>query len=312
MNTNVPPLSQPSRPGSTAGKSACRVPDRVPGHVNDHGITVRRVSGLREYDECVRIERETWGDQFTELVSATVLRISQEVGGVTAAAFDPDGRMLGFVFGMTGIRDGELAHWSDMLAVRPEAQHLGIGTRLKHYQRELLLEIGVGRMYWTYDPLVSRNAHLNLVRLGARVAEYKVNYYGEDTGSVIHAGLGTDRFILTWDLVPRSDVPATFRPLPADTPLVNSMQPGTGIPAIHDLPDSPMVRVAIPKDIFAELARDPVAAHAWRDTTRRAFCHYLGAGYTVLTFERDSTNEGGTYYLQHTEPRTDLNPSTRA
>lgn len=275
-------------------------------------INVRRVETLAEYDECVRIERETWGDQFTEVVSATILRIAQEVGGVTAAAFDPDGRMLGFVFGMTGVRDGELAHWSDMLAVRPEAQHLGIGTRLKHYQRELLLEIGVGRMYWTYDPLVSRNAHLNLVRLGARVVDYKVNYYGEDTGSVVHAGLGTDRFIVTWDFAPRPDVLASLSPLPADAPIINPLQPGTGIPAIHDLPDSPVVRIAIPKDIFAELACDPDAAHAWRHTTRRAFCHYMGAGYNVLTFERDNTNEGGTYYLQHTKQRTDPNSSTRA
>lgn len=279
-------------------------------------IGVRRVATLAEYDECVRIQRETWGDQFTEMVSATVLRIAQEVGGVTAAAFDAEGRMLGFVFGLTGVRDGELAHWSDMLAVRPEAQHLGLGTRLKQYQRALLLETGVGRMYWTYDPLVSRNAHLNLVRLGARVADYKVNYYGEDTGSVMHAGLGTDRFIVIWDLIPCPDSPASLPPLPADAPIVNLVQPGTGIPAIHDLPDSPMVRIAIPTDIFAELACSPVAAHAWRDTTRRAFCHYMGAGYKVLTFERDSINQGGTYYLQHTgphaEPSTDPNPSGRA
>lgn len=269
-------------------------------------VHVRRVATLAEYDECVRIERETWGDQFTEQASATILRIAQEVGGVTAAAFDATGRILGFVFGLTGVRNGELAHWSDMLAVRPEAQHLGIGTRLKQYQRDLLLEIGVRTMYWTYDPLVSRNAHLNLVRIGARVLEYRINYYGENTGSVVHAGLGTDRFIVAWNLAHApGEEDVSDQPLPSDAPIVNAARPGTGIPVIHGLPDVPAVRIAIPKDIFAVLARDPAIAAAWRNTTRRALSHYLDAGYRVSTFRRASADAPGTYYLQ----RTDKNPT---
>ncbi len=62
------------------------------------------------------------GEPVHESVPATILRISQEVGGVTAAAFDADEHMLGFVFGITGLRDGELAHWSDLLAVRVTAR----------------------------------------------------------------------------------------------------------------------------------------------------------------------------------------------
>ena len=76
--------------------------------------------------------------------------------------------MLGFVFGMTGVQDGRLVHWSDLLAVRPEARDRGLGRRLKLYQRSLVAELGVTRMLWTYDPLVARNAHLNLNALGAR------------------------------------------------------------------------------------------------------------------------------------------------
>ncbi|MGI8547070.1 MAG: hypothetical protein ACR2M1_07010 [Gemmatimonadaceae bacterium] len=266
-----------------------------------NGVSIRRVETLAEYDECVAIERETWGDQFTEQASATILRIAQEVGGVTAAAFNSTGRMLGFVFGLTGIRNGELAHWSDMLAVRPEAQQLGIGMRLKQYQRDLLLEIGVRTMYWTYDPLVSRNAHLNLVGIGARVREYRINYYGTNTGSVVHAGLGTDRFIVAWDLAHMPEAVAPHPLLPGDAPVVNAVRPDTGMPVIHDLPNVPVVRIAIPKDIFAVLARDPAIAAAWRDTTRRALSHYLDAGYRVTTFRRDSADANGTYYLQRAD-----------
>jgi len=256
-------------------------------------ILIRRVETLAEYDECVRIERETWGETFTEMVSATVLRITQEMGGVTAAAFDASGAMLGFVFGITGVRFGELAHWSDMLAVRPHAQNLGLGTRLKHFQRDQLVPLGVRRMYWTYDPLVARNAHLNLQRLGARAAEYRVNFYGEDTGSVVHAGLGTDRFIIDWEFASAGPREITPRP---DAPIANPTD-GSGTPATIELPDADAVRILIPPDIHAVLASTPAVAHQWRATTRRAFEWYLGRGYRVAGFDRGDSSGFPAYII---------------
>ncbi|HSU97889.1 MAG TPA: hypothetical protein VLI40_11710 [Gemmatimonadaceae bacterium] len=254
-------------------------------------VIIRRVSTLPEYDECVVIERETWGSQFAEVVPTTILRIAQEVGGVTAAAFAPDGTMLGFVFGITGVRDGELAHWSDMLAVRVGARDMGLGKKLKAYQRDLLLEIGVRRMYWTYDPLVARNAYLNLMQLGARVVEYRTNFYGEDTGSVMHGALGTDRFIVVWQLDregPRDDHPDMGDW--TNTPLIDEVLPDS-------LPDDARVRVAIPNDIFAVLDADPKRAVQWRETTRTALTTYLNRGYSVLGFLRGNDTERGTYLL---------------
>jgi predicted GNAT superfamily acetyltransferase len=254
-------------------------------------VTIRRVETLAEYDECVAIERETWGDGFTEAVPATILRIAQEVGGVTAAAFDRDGTMLGFVFGITGIRDGVLSHWSDILAVRPAARDMGLGKRLKAFQRSVLLDAGVTVMYWTYDPLVSRNAFLNLEQLGARVAEYRPDFYGENTGSVMHAALGTDRFIVRWQLdSPRG--PRTSDPAWADAPVL-------GCAPAAQLPDAPRVRIAIPNDIFTVLEADPVSAHAWRASTRRAFMWYLQHGYSITGFDRADGTEPAMYLLQH-------------
>lgn len=263
-------------------------PPEQPATLGD--VTIRRVASLSEYEECVAIERETWGSQFTESVPATILRISQEVGGVTAAAFSKDGNMLGFVFGITGVREGKLAHWSDLLAVRVGARDMGLGKRLKAYQRELLLQIGVEIMYWTYDPLVARNAYLNLERLGARVSEYRPNFYGDDTGSVIHAALGTDRFIVAW----RLDAPLHSRPVAcewSDTPLVDEKSRGI-------LPDGSRVRIAIPDDIFAVLESDPSVAAQWRAVTRRAFMTYLDRGYSVAGFARGSDGAPGAYLLQ--------------
>ena len=250
-------------------------------------VELRRLASQEDYAAAVALQRETWGDQFAELVPATMMQVVQKIGGVAAGAF-AGRRLLGFVFGITGVRDGRLVHWSDMLAVRPEARDAGLGRRLKHFQRELLRPLGVETIYWTYDPLVARNAFLNLERLGARIDEYVVDMYGTETGSPVHEAIGTDRFVVAWDLRERgAPAPAATRDERAwrETPIV-------GVPRAP-LPDAPALRVAIPADIHAVIAADPSAAAAWRDATREAFTRYLPRGWRVVGVERD---EAGTRY----------------
>ena len=62
----------------------------------DPGVVLRRVSTSEEYDMCIRMQHDIWGDTFTEVVPTTILRVTQRIGGVTAGAFDVDGRLLGF------------------------------------------------------------------------------------------------------------------------------------------------------------------------------------------------------------------------
>lgn len=247
-----------------------------------NGVTLRRVASLAEYQECVAIQEETWGDDFRERVPAAILMVSQKLGGVCAAAFAPDGKMLGFVFGLTGPKDGTIAHWSDLLAVRTEARGAHVGERLKHFQRELAHATGATVMYWTFDPLVARNAHLNLVRLGARVAEYKVNMYGNNTGSPLHGALDTDRIVARWDLTvnrPASEDP----PARAGGEFAVRPAEGDNIPAASDLPDAAVIRIAVPLDVESLPHESRVA---WRTATRRAFTHYLNRGYHVAGFQR--------------------------
>src|SRR5215210_1930783 len=145
------------------------------------GVTIRDLQTLEEYLACCELQEETWGRGFSERVPAAILRVSQKIGGVTAGAFAPDGQMIGFVFGMTGLRDGKPAHWSDMLAVREHARGHHLGDRLKHFQRERVRALGCELMLWTYDPLVARNAHFNINRLGAMPVEYVTDMYGSNT-----------------------------------------------------------------------------------------------------------------------------------
>jgi predicted GNAT superfamily acetyltransferase len=253
------------------------------------GITLRRVQTLAEYQECLAIQEETWGASFRELVPPAILMVAQKLGGVCAGAFASHGRMLGFVFGITGIRDGRLAHWSDMLAVRTEARGTHIGERLKHYQRDLVRAVGVETMYWTFDPLVARNAYLNLARLGARAIEYVPNMYGI-TGSPLHGGLPTDRVVVAWDLT-RDDghAPTSVRPGVLVNPVALD-----GLPALNGLPRAPRVRIAVPRDLEGT-PNEHLAA--WRAVTREAFLSYLARGYSVVGFRRGEPGELPYYEL---------------
>ncbi len=268
-------------------------PEREAAPLALEDLTFRSFAGAADRDACVALQKETWGADFEERVPASVIKVAQRIGGVAAGAFDPEGRMVGFVLGLTGFRDGRPVHWSKMLAVRPEARDLGLGRRLKLLQRELLLAAGVEDVEWTYDPLEARNAHLNLNRLGVEPVEYVEQMYEGDIGSKLASGIGTDRFIVRWRLRgPRVEA-ALAGALPdrperfAGTPIVDSEEDAAGEPHPRPggpYPEAPRVRIEVPRSIQDLKDRRPEEAPAWREASRRAFQHYLARGYRVAVF----------------------------
>lgn len=257
-------------------------------------ITVKELTTFEEYLECVQIQRETWGDEFEEWVPTSILKVSQKIGGIVAGAYDASGRMIGFVYGLTGYKDGVPVHWSHMLAVRNEARGLGLGKRLKLYQRELLLARGIKVAYWTYDPLVARNANLNLNALGAVVSEYVKDMYVESS-SILHRGMSMDRFIVAWHLESVRVVNAlAYQPvfdsaLYHQAPIVNTKVEGRSIvPIDRELTEGERVRIEVPGDIEAVKNESIARANEWRMNTRRAFLWYQERGYTVDGFVTDA------------------------
>ena len=257
-------------------------------------ITLRRLETLADYEACCAIQEETWGEGFRERVPIAILMVAQKIGGVTAGAFDSHGRLLGFVFGLTGLRDGRLVHWSDMLAVRTEARGRQLGARLKQYQRALVRTIGVERMLWTFDPLVARNAHFNINRLGASASEYVTDMYGANTGSVLHGTQPTDRIIIEWDLATEHTRGRTT--LGAAVPHAPVIDPVDidGVPGIAPFPETAAVRIQIPDDVQL-LDHDRRAT--WRSVTRASFLAAFERGYRVTGFERGSTGRLPAYEL---------------
>ncbi|MBT8395695.1 MAG: GNAT family N-acetyltransferase [Gemmatimonadetes bacterium] len=268
-------------------------------------LTIRPFSCLEEYEACADFQEEVWGEGFSEKVPSAILMIANRLGGLAAGAFDESGFMHGFVFGITGPVEGELVHWSDMLAVRKSGRDKGLGAYLKWYQREVMLDRGVREMRWTFDPLQGRNAHVNFNKLGIVCREYVKDMYG-DTDSPLHRGVGTDRFVAEWSLDSErvearlSEAggtaavdPTEFVSVPQVFPVVEVGDfPQPGSPDL-DLED-PRLLVAIPADIEPIMDDDLALAVRWREATREVFSHYLSRGYEVQEFFR---GEPVSFYL---------------
>lgn len=258
---------------------------------------IRAFRSQEDYKSCVALQESTWGEGFSERVPSAILQVAQRLGGVAAGAFDESGRLVGFVFGMTGVDERGVVHWSDMLAVRPGERNAGLGRRLKAHQRDVLLARGVTRMLWTFDPLQSRNAYLNLMKLGAVAREYVRDMYGE-TDSPLHRGIGTDRLVALWlmdtDRV-RTRMTGRIRRLgPGLSDAAPALEAGPGRGSTHASPgrerpelDARVVAVAIPADVDALMEEDVGLATAWRQATRRVLEPYLARGYEVRELLRD-------------------------
>ena len=270
---------------------------------------IRPFKTIEEYRECMALQEETWGYGFSERVAPAILKVAQILGGLSAGAYARDGSLAGFVFGMTGVRNGEVVHWSDMLAVRRGLRDTGLGTRLKAYQREVLLERGITKMHWTFDPLQSRNAYLNFAKLGIVVREYARDMYGE-TDSPLHSGIGTDRFIALWLMdservvrrmagEERGPGAEVLRAYPAALGVAGvgpKDPPGPGGPLLGL--EQPAVTIALPADISAIMVESMDLAVAWREATRTALTHYLDRGYEVRELVR---GERTSHYLLFVE-----------
>ncbi len=264
-------------------------------------IEVRPLKTDREFRACEEIQREIWGQLGC---SAELLRVTQKYGGVLLGSFR--GReVVGFLFAFLARRRGKLIHWSHMMAIREGFRDRGLGLRMKLLHRRLALKQGLRSICWTFDPLESRNAFLNLVRLGATVEEYAPDCYG-DFPSAIEKGLPSDRFVANWRIASRGVEHALqgkrpgLRLDPILHPVNETRLNARGFPEnvrIHWNRSERQVAVEIPAETDAMRSASLDLARRWRIETRRIFQAYLAYGYRVTRFSRMAGTSGRCFYI---------------
>jgi len=218
-------------------------------------------------------------------------------------------RLVGACVGFFGASGPSTLH-SHLAAVEPSLRTRGIGFALKVHQRAWSLSVGVQRISWTYDPLISRNAYLNITKLRADPQEYLENFYGQrDYG--ITAQLPTDRVLVTWQLGSGS-VHEACSDIRSPAPDVRALRlEGAAVLLAPDREGGPVTSadnrhrlapIGIPRDIaiLREARRD--LAEEWVRAVRRHLGDGMKAGPRPVGYARDG------YYVVDRAPAARLHP----
>src|ERR1700730_4130745 len=152
---------------------------------------------LRELEEMRELEAlfaAIWERLDEPPVNSDLLRALAHSGNYVVGARLGNRIVGGLVGWLGGVPGHELHMHSHILGVVGDSQVRGLGFELKQHQRRWCLERGIKVVEWTFDPLVGRNAHFNLTKLGAQAHQYLVNFYGEMVDG-LNAGEESDRIL---------------------------------------------------------------------------------------------------------------------
>lgn len=243
-------------------------------------ITIRECTTIEEFDGCVYLQREAFGLPDLELSPRRHLIVSRQAGGWTLGAFAGE-RMVGFVHHLAAVRreDNEIFGYSHVMAVAKDYQNKGVGARLKWAQRERALGEGRKLIKWTWDPMMARNAHFNLNRLGAVVETYADNFYGMDYNMDQALGLPSDRLSATWLL---------------DSSRVRAL--ASGSPVTIDA--EPAATVSIPSEWTALVKQDPQRAREEQARVRAEFKRAFAQKLVCAGFERGASESRYLFFHQ--------------
>lgn len=243
------------------------------------GVELRPIATLEDADQVLRVMHATWEGHGS--FPREVVRALADSGNVPYGAFDRED-LVGYVLGWAGMgaEDGLHMH-SHMLAAVPSRRHRGVGYALKLAQRAQALDHGIGVVRWTFDPLVARNALLNLHKLGAVADRFDRDHYGQMPDAV-NAGDRSDRFTVRWDL---EREPGSRHLRSGEVVLAaEGSSPGAVRP-----PTGPVALVEVPAEYGDLRSTDPEAAFAWRDASADAIEACLSAGLVAAGFDRPAS-----------------------
>ena len=293
--------------------------------------TLRILETPQEMQAVEQLQRLVWPGSETDIVPAHLLLAAAHNGGLVVGAYDGSFRgdpgekqLAGFVFGFPGLYDTpdgpRLKHCSHMLGVHPEQRGRGLGFALKRAQWQMVRYQGVDRITWTYDPLLSRNAYLNIARLGAVCNTYLRDEYGT-MRDALNRGLPSDRFQVDWWVNTQRVERRLGKGVRLKLDLAHFLAAGaqvinpthlnaSGLPHLDESryrawlddpsaegEEQPLLLVEIPSDYQALKEGDLELAKDWRLQTRLLFEALFERGYLVTDFIHLPGASSRSYYV---------------
>ena len=275
-------------------------------------LTIRELDSISDLRSAIQLEKEVWGLDDLDVTPLTTAIATRAAGAFWLGAFE-GADLAGIAYALPSLHGGRIGFHSHLLAVRESHRHSNIGHRLKLAQRERALAVGAAEISWTFDPLRSRNAHLNFAKLGAISDKYIADFYGPQTSSPLHVN-STDRLWLTWQLGTRrvSERVSGKDPRPEALDALKHLEPlvrfnGDGVPVMSDQEAAlsrQRIAIEIPGDIDHMERSDLPLARRWRTATRSAFTAALNNGFVVREFCRSIRGQQGpgAYLLERSAP----------
>ncbi|GGB61629.1 hypothetical protein GCM10011409_43580 [Lentibacillus populi] len=253
-------------------------------------IEIRELTTLDELTEMQHVEKAVWHMPPIP-IHQTYTALNN--GGIILGAFKQE-TMIGFLYSFAGFA-GDIPYLcSHMLGILPVYRQDGLGLLMKCKQAELAKQKGYAMITWTFDPLESLNAYLNLHKIGAVGAHYHVNHYGKmDDG--LNQGLPTDRIQIEWWL--NKEIPVMKTTFDEDSVLLDRND--DGFPVVNDIVINGQYGwfVAIPENFQAIKHQDIAVAKAWRYETRHVFKKLFSKGYQAVDLVRDPAKQVSYYFF---------------
>ena len=259
------------------------------------GVMIRTVETAADSHVVARVLAEIWPQpNGASQVEANLVRALAYAGNYISIAWTADGSSAVGACVAFFAPPAERHIHSHIAGVTSAYTGRGIGRAMKLHQRAWSLERDVVDMSWTFDPLIARNAHFNLVRLGAVVTDYLPDFYGV-MADQRNSGQMSDRFVVTWPLMQ----PNVARTAAEPHPRARSTSPGfevvrvvDGRPTLAPGLDSARERqgravLRIPDDYDELRVRDPERAAEWRAVVNDALRATIGATtWRITAFDR--------------------------
>ena len=222
-------------------------------------ISIRPLSSLPDQDLGRMIFDKTWAMDAGTEITPNLLQAMIHSGAYLSGAF-VDGECVGAAFAFTATTGGLHLH-SHMTAVLDSFRDKGIGYALKVDQYKWAKQNNYKEITWTFDPLVARNAKLNVLKLGVDISAYYPNFYG-DMPDELNAGDESDRVMASLKVIGNAPTPRTS----------------------ISTPDKSAILIAIPDDIVAIRGKDLAENLRWRRSVRDEFVSALARGGKVIGF----------------------------